>query len=92
MLPPSTQPMLHYRHTGRQPTVEVRSVKEPREWTPNAIRKLRIVQLRLEQAEFAKRMRVTEKTISSWETGRSTPSLPMQRKLSELISPKERKA
>ena len=59
-------------------------MRQPREWTWAKIKRLRTA-LRLTQPEFAERLGVARNTVTRWERGVSTPSLPMQRKLSELV-------
>lgn len=71
---------LKQRYTMR--TVEL--VLEPREFSPDAVRRLR-EKLRTSQGVFAKLLGVSIQTVQAWEQGNNPPS-PMARRLLEAIN------
>lgn len=45
---------------------------------------------RLSQTELAARLNITQPSVSQWETGRTIPTLPMQRALADELETKRR--
>lgn len=60
-------------------------MRKPQVWTKGTIKQLRRTVLKLEQSELAERLGVTQSTVSRWEQGLFEPSLPLQRRLSEML-------
>jgi putative transcriptional regulator len=60
------------KSAARVRTVATLNVKEPKEWSPRQIQKLRR-ELNLTQALFADLLGVSSDSVKAWEQGRTTP-------------------
>lgn len=58
---------------------------------PKKLKKLKILRIQkgLSQAQLAKDLGTTQKTVSSWETGRATPRPSMMQKIADFFGVKK---
>jgi putative transcriptional regulator len=66
-------------------TRHVKRIPQPRQLTPQQVRKLRTQTLNVSQSVFASLLGVSVKLVEAWEAGRNQPAAPVRR-LFEVIS------